>query len=576
MKTIRISPTLEIPLLDFATQASAALGIKGSGKSQDMGFMAEQLMSEGIPITVLDPAGVWRFLKVPGRGAGFPVVVIGGEDADFPLSEHTIEDITRAAMKEGVSIVVDLFTSRPSKNLIRQIVLKCVSTMFYDNKKYGVRTVFLEEAAEVVPQRIQKDMTSVYSAVEQLVRVGGNCSLGVVMINPRAENLNKDVLELCDFVFLHRQRGRRSLKNLDDWFEQAGLDDKQVDSIIADTMTMGAGECYFMSKDSSHPVRLKFPLKRSFHPDRKNPQAEIVAVKKTVDVAEWVTKLKAALPKPEEKKAAPMTMKHVVATPPQPLVKEVEKVVEVPILTDKDRELLRSVVQEVHGIKEQIGTFESHLSEISMRVETQLQRLRILGTRRPSSIQTSVSRHPVAELKPIPSAEESPVLRMSSDDERAKLLSGKSGVRRMLVALAQRSPLTRKQLGLRAQVSPKGGSFDTYISKAVMNGWIARDGYDYLITQEGLADLGPYDPLPTGPELLNHYLDELGESGPARMLRALADAYPRSLSRTELGEAAQVSPSGGSFDTYVSKLVTLELITKTNGYRASEELFSSE
>jgi hypothetical protein len=152
---------------------------------------------------------------------------------------------------------------------------------------------------------------------------------------------------------------------------------------------------------------------------------------------------------------------------------------------------------------------------------------------------------------------------------------GKSGLRRMLIALAQRPQgLTRGQLGLRARVSSKGGSFDTYLSKARVNGWIDSVGDRIRITDAGLNALGSYEALPEGPALLDHYINEFGSSGAARMLRALADAYPRPLTRAELSEASNVSAAGGSFDTYLSKLRTLELIEGKGELRASDEFFT--
>mgnify|MGYP000943515682 CR=1 FL=1 len=73
---------------------------------------------------------------------------------------------------------------------------------------------------------------------------------------------------------------------------------------------------------------------------------------------------------------------------------------------------------------------------------------------------------------------------------------------------------------------------------------------------------------------MQHYLDSFGQSGAARMLETLADAYPSPLTRAELAARARVSAAGGSFDTYLSKLRTLELVEGTRELRASEELFS--
>jgi hypothetical protein len=151
---------------------------------------------------------------------------------------------------------------------------------------------------------------------------------------------------------------------------------------------------------------------------------------------------------------------------------------------------------------------------------------------------------------------------------------GNSGLRRMLMALAQRPQgLNRRQLGLRAGLSSRSGTFDTYLSRGRQAGWI--DGRtDLRITDAGIAALGAFTPLPEGRELLEHWLGELGESGAARILRALAAAYPRALTRAELGAAANLSDRSGTFDTYLSRLRTLELVEGRGELRASEELFS--
>ena len=94
-----------------------------------------------------------------------------------------------------------------------------------------------------------------------------------------------------------------------------------------------------------------------------------------------------------------------------------------------------------------------------------------------------------------------------------------------------------------------------------------------MLGTKDLSALGSYDPLPEGRDLLEHWLGELGESGAARILRALAEAYPKALTQTDLGAAANLSENSGTFATYLSKLRTLELITGRGELRASEELF---
>lgn len=120
-------------------------------------------------------------------------------------------------------------------------------------------------------------------------------------------------------------------------------------------------------------------------------------------------------------------------------------------------------------------------------------------------------------------------------------------------------------------MSSTSGTFSTYCAKARTAGWI--DGSGVLkITPGGIAALGTYDPLPTGRDLLEHWLRELG-GGAGRILRACADRYPHAITKAEAATEADMSENSGTFSTYLSKLRTLELITGRGELRASDELF---
>jgi hypothetical protein len=150
---------------------------------------------------------------------------------------------------------------------------------------------------------------------------------------------------------------------------------------------------------------------------------------------------------------------------------------------------------------------------------------------------------------------------------------GNGGLRRILVALAQRPHgLTNSQIGVRAQLA-QSGSFRTYVSKARVNGWIAENGAVKTITDAGLAALGGYEPLPTGDSLVAYWLNELG-GGAARLLTAFVEAKGATLTNEEAATAAELEFQSGSFRTYMSKLRTLQLIERDGkGHRASAELF---
>src|ERR1700727_3980133 len=106
---MKLSNKLSIDSIEYASQGNAILGIRNSGKSYTATYIAERLMDDKIPFIAFDPIGIWRYLKVGNKGKGYPVVV-AGDGGDLPLTANNAVDIVRAAMKENVSLVVDLYS----------------------------------------------------------------------------------------------------------------------------------------------------------------------------------------------------------------------------------------------------------------------------------------------------------------------------------------------------------------------------------------------------------------------------------------------------------------------------------
>lgn len=288
---------LTLDAAEFGSQGSAILGIRDSGKTYTATALAERLFEAGIPFVAFDPIGVWRFLRVPGEhkgGRGFPIVVAGGVAGDLPLTPATAPAIVEAAMSEGVSLVIDLFHIDLSKADWKRIVRDCVRLLLHKNKPHGLRHIFLEEAAEFAPQKVLDG--DVYAEIEKLARMGGNSRLGYTLINQRAEEVNKAVLELCDNLFLHRQKGRNSLTALSKWLDVGGV--KEGKAIIESLATLPQGECYAWLAGDDHATKIKGPRKHSLHPDRRVMRGDDDApAPKAVDVGQFVAALQEALPR---------------------------------------------------------------------------------------------------------------------------------------------------------------------------------------------------------------------------------------------------------------------------------------
>ena len=373
-----------------ASQGNAILGIRDSGKSYTAIKIAEAFFDAGIPFVAFDPIGRWRFLRVPGSGPGYPIVVAGGIAADIPLTADSAVKIVRAAMESGVSLVVDLYDMEISKKDWRRIVGDAVRVLLYENNVHGLRHIFIEEGAEFAPQRVGPEQGTVYSEIEKLARMGGNARLGYTLINQRAEEVNKAVLELCDNLFLHRQKGRNSLNALTKWLDLADVKPGSKE-IIKSLPTLPQGECWAWMAGTNRPVRFKVPGKNSFEPDRRAMRGDAVPSNRPpVDVAEFVSDLRMRL---EGEKPSP---KPVAKPKPKPAERNVKES-EAQALRDENAALRQRIAELSGGSSVPAPTVSTDMTaiyaEVKRRALSDPELLAVI-LRRPA-IQVTVTRHTI-------------------------------------------------------------------------------------------------------------------------------------------------------------------------------------
>lgn len=153
------------------------------------------------------------------------------------------------------------------------------------------------------------------------------------------------------------------------------------------------------------------------------------------------------------------------------------------------------------------------------------------------------------------------------------------GAMRMLKVLASRYPMTftKSQLALMAKMSPRSGSYGTYLSRLRSAGYLAEDDGQIGISDAGLEFVGvtPTEPQSQA-EVLAMWSNNLN-GGARRMFDYLVQEYPRAVSRQELGDAVEMSAGSGSFGTYLSRLKSNRLIKVSDGnIKAHSDLFAAE
>src|ERR1035438_7511416 len=130
---LRIAEDLRLPL-DAVTETFLIFGKKGSGKTATAGVFTEELITAGLPVAVLDPMGAWWGLRssADGNGPGLPVLILGGEHADLPLTPDSGTPIADLVVEERIPVVLDLFLM--SKTQQRHFVTDFMERLFRRNR----------------------------------------------------------------------------------------------------------------------------------------------------------------------------------------------------------------------------------------------------------------------------------------------------------------------------------------------------------------------------------------------------------------------------------------------------------
>ena len=559
-KSIRIGD-VQIPLDRYVIGGTAVLGIRDSGKTYAAKGIAEQILDAEIPIVVFDPIGRWRFLRMAGfdsrKPKGYKIVVAGGEEPDLPLTPQSAPEIIKAAIKENIPLVLDFYDRRLSKSDWRRIVQVSFRTLMYENK--GVRHLFVEEAAEFVPQKVMDGET--YAEVEKVVRMGGNVSLGVTLINQRAQEVNKAVLDLCENVVLLKQRGSHAIDSLERLIDRLSPD--RAAEVIKSLPHLGAGEGWLFTPKQEEPHRIQTGPINSFHPDRRKPQ---LSAKDTRDRAtntkDFVSRLTGLLE---------TVISDSLANDPAALRRRIQDLEKRLAATNPDSAQVTKAYQ--NGRSDAARECRQQFDELLKSMHLSMDKA--VGTAFDQSFGQSAAICAMSNA----SAPAAPISRPAAAvSQKAKIVSenggsvslpkGEAAILRaciMYPELATREALT-------VMTGYKRSSRDEYVNRLRARGFVQVTSAGVVLTEAGKAAIPDAKPLPTGAALQDFWRSRL-PYGEMAILEALISAYPSCLLRDELNS---VGFKRSTRDEYLSRLNKRQLIQidRDSGVRASPNLFS--
>lgn len=189
---------IELPVEDVLTGRGAVFGKSGSGKSNTVGVIAEQLLEQNFPLLIIDKDGEHYGLKEE-----YQLLHVGADDsADVIVGPEHAETLATLALDENVPIILDV-SGFLDGDVTDALVRDTVSALFRMEKKRKVPfPIIIEEAHEFIPETNHPDETA--TALIKAAKRGRKHGLGITAVSQRPANVNKDLVTQADWVVWHK------------------------------------------------------------------------------------------------------------------------------------------------------------------------------------------------------------------------------------------------------------------------------------------------------------------------------------------------------------------------------------
>lgn len=595
------APTLPA---DAVARSFAVFGQRGTGKTNTAVVMVEEMARKGGHVAVLDPVGAWWGITRAGRKRGVEGIVIGGEHGDVPLEEAAGELVAEMVVDRHWPVVV-LDMSELRKGAQVRFMADYLESLFHlqARSKQPLCQVF-EEADRALPQQMRSsdvNRARVLGAGEDIVKLGRGRGLGAICVTQRPATLNKNVLEVCETLILHRLMGPRDRKAAKEWVE-ANADAAAEKRVMDSLASLDVGEAWLWSpgwlrKLARIRVRERTTFDSSATPEvgakvaepTKRAPVDLEALRGRM--AETVERAKANDPKALRARVAELEreLEGERAKPdatPAPLMSD-EKADELlsalrrmedhvgewwPKLGDtieQARGVKDSLAAELRGVDQLVSDVQAAMNGSARRAET--------PSGSPKAGSTSL---PATRGGPSPAAPR-PAAAAASVGVPADAPALKKVERAILSALVQYldEGRTTRQVAVLTGYAQGGGGFRNGLGRLRSLGFISPAGEEPIkATAEGSAyaqALG-VEPLPRGRALLDYWMRQLRKKAEREVLEVLYEAYPDSLTPEEVAERTPsgYAPGGGGFRNALGKLRTLELVHGRVRVCVAEEFFA--
>jgi len=240
---------ITLPVIDVLTGRAFLTGKSGSGKSNSVSVVAEELLKRSHPLMIIDTDGEYYGLKEQ-----FQVLHAGAEEeCDIRVGPEHAEKLATLALEQHVPIVLDV-SGYLDEDEMRELILEVARHLFAKAKK--LRRPFpliVEEIHEFVPQTGGLDELG--QMLIQITKRGRKHGLGIIGVSQRPADVAKGFITQCEWLVWHRFT----------WDNDTKVVRRVIDSEHADAVSdLDTGEGFLMVDGADNIPRVQFRRKETF------------------------------------------------------------------------------------------------------------------------------------------------------------------------------------------------------------------------------------------------------------------------------------------------------------------------
>lgn len=531
MKPLALSSDLQMPV-DIAAQTIGLVGIRGSGKTNTAGVIAEELLDRHHPVVVLDPTDAWFGLRT-----GYPIVIFGGSHADLPLSEQDGKVLAEFVVSEQVPMICSLRHLR--KNAQRRFVTEFCEELYHLKGKPEYRsslTVIIDEAPLFIPQRVIGEVARTVGAVEDLIARGRNAGFGVVLISQRPATINKDVLSQADTIVTHRLTSPQDRKALMEWIEENATI-SEVKSVMESLAKLKNGEAWVWAPALDVCQRAQIRMRRTFDSSSSPLLGQAVKTPKAfeqIDLEKLKAKLGASIER--AKQDDPVVLRRQIVELKAELNRQKEESARPWIRDEQIRHLDRLIADAVEAANEH--------RQLAEAIETAARHLQSVVAQHGNSVPTRKEKR----------SEESKFTTRDTDHSApAEIDAAQQRILDTIAELERRGiEPTREAVARWMAIHPNGGRYTSNLAALRASGML--EGMRLSVRGHAAVLTEPCD---TG---VNGVLNVLKDGSHRRVFQTIAEAG-MGLTREQLAGMLGIHPNGGRYTSTLAWLRTMGVIT---------------